>query len=791
MSANKIKITYDPYKKTVSYLIMNENGQWEEPAMESQLTSHRVCSSVTLQNILPELVEIFSGYGDVQLLFSGTQEDWEDLEHTMETRFSDKDITCTQDKEMSLISAREAMEQIHAIFNRIEIDLRKSKVDSSEVTEHLDQFEKIVTPEIAICIVGVYSSGKSTFINSLIGDEVLPSGDDPTTARIQCVRSTRPGDNISRLSFSYNEAKLSIKFDGPSIQLVAPGQITNKEASAFANTLIKKIKEECAVHSQTDHLRMAIEEINKCPTVHDLIEITVPFVRSSLPLDRYRFAFYDTPGSQSESNEAHEKVLHRALEQQTNGLPIILIKAPDDMDNVANKELVRALSSNGTADSSSRDQLASLLAGAKGTLDISNTMIVVNKSEEKDTSELGRAKNNNFFANSQLRRFFFVSAKFGLIGKQETYREKKRIDLKRYKESFTNPDDEGYIQLFSHNTVQPLSPKNTPNDEWERIVFNSGIRAVEAELARFAERYALYNKCIKAQEHLQEAITLVTKKIDEVRKNQTEQAHELGDKISGKRRKLIQDLETKSEKFKTDIGNKITSKHKELIKGFLSDSVIDVSVKKIMQGMPHQQHFMFKTKAEANEEAAKKAAAAEIKRSYEQWEQSFNSHDEHIFQGLLDKFIQEYIHLIKDNDDLTQEEKELLEKSVRFSVGKAKPAVHVPISAEQFLFWHTFDYSNVKGSFKLVCENDLTGYSQNYIKQYVIAVSKWLEDTINIITLHLAEFNPELRELSDDLKKLKDKLRELEDQAQKLTAAQAEIKNLLKFQNHSQEGETT
>ena len=43
---------------------------------------------------------------------------------------------------------------------------------------------------IPICVFGNYSAGKSTFINALIGREVLPSGGDPVTAKIYKIKTT-------------------------------------------------------------------------------------------------------------------------------------------------------------------------------------------------------------------------------------------------------------------------------------------------------------------------------------------------------------------------------------------------------------------------------------------------------------------------------------------------------------------------------------------------------------------------------------------------------------------------
>lgn len=114
------------------------------------------------------------------------------------------------------------------------------------------------------------------------------------------------------------------------------------------------------------------------------------------------FIIYDTPGSNSASNTDHTEVLKKAMEGQTNGLPIF-VTTPDNMNGKDNTELIETIEKLG------------------GALDKSNLMIVVNKADEKDCETLEKKKEN--FPNLKVSSLnpagtYFVSAIIGLGSKK-------------------------------------------------------------------------------------------------------------------------------------------------------------------------------------------------------------------------------------------------------------------------------------------------------------------------------------------------------------------------------------
>lgn len=59
---------------------------------------------------------------------------------------------------------------------------------SNELKNELDKIDAFATNPISIAIVGQFSSGKSTFLNALLGDNILPTGITPVTAKLTHIR---------------------------------------------------------------------------------------------------------------------------------------------------------------------------------------------------------------------------------------------------------------------------------------------------------------------------------------------------------------------------------------------------------------------------------------------------------------------------------------------------------------------------------------------------------------------------------------------------------------------------
>ena len=83
-----------------------------------------------------------------------------------------------------------------------------------------------------------------------------------------------------------------------------------------------------------------MEELNDYSNseIGDLIEIEIPFGRSTLYEVNYQIAIFDTPGSNSSTNFQHSDVLDKSMKGMSNGLPIFVTDS-SSMDSTDNDNL--------------------------------------------------------------------------------------------------------------------------------------------------------------------------------------------------------------------------------------------------------------------------------------------------------------------------------------------------------------------------------------------------------------------------------------------------------------------
>ena len=86
--------------------------------------------------------------------------------------------------------------ELVALERRLVLRVRDALVQSDGARADLDRLASLVNEMdelFLLVVVGEYNSGKSTFINALLGDEVFAMGDLPTTRAISILRYGEPG----------------------------------------------------------------------------------------------------------------------------------------------------------------------------------------------------------------------------------------------------------------------------------------------------------------------------------------------------------------------------------------------------------------------------------------------------------------------------------------------------------------------------------------------------------------------------------------------------------------------
>ena len=128
----------------------------------------------------------------ISLVFKGTQIDYEDFEKKVEEynktcgedRFRISNFIETASVSRIFTNVSDFCDETIALFDE---ELKNSDIQKSFLIrkhEFEAKREKLSQNDINICLVGTYSSGKSTFINAMIGKRILPESINSETAKM-------------------------------------------------------------------------------------------------------------------------------------------------------------------------------------------------------------------------------------------------------------------------------------------------------------------------------------------------------------------------------------------------------------------------------------------------------------------------------------------------------------------------------------------------------------------------------------------------------------------------------
>ena len=551
---SRIKIISNPYNQMIVYSKWSEtNGEWI-PLNYDDNDNSRLLSDDFVKGFFPfhakEIVdEIISEYQDDQgkilIEFEGTDDEFAELASVcVEGDYSEKvDIKRTDRR---LANARDILPSITQIFSEHLSPLITKSVDETKIDVELRKFTDASKDTVPICILGNYSAGKSTFINALIGTEVLPSGDEPITAKIYQIGRSPSADRAS-VELEYENDKFRIMFKENDNEIIFTG------GDKPLYTMVKEKLDALGAIKITDRVHEALEIINNFDkndapdAISNLITIQVPFTGGLWSQANREFTIFDTPGSNSASNDKHLEVLKEQMHNLSNGLPIF-VSEYDSLDSTDNERLYRVI----------REVKE---------LDSRFTMIIVNKadaaripksgfSETEVDQILGMAVPKNLYTEG----IYFVSSIVGLGAKNgaefvdDHYAEIFDGEERKY----SDPSSRFYKMLYKNN-IMPEQLKRRAMERAEAredlLYTNSGLFSVEDEILTFAEKYSHYNKCKQAYLFLDKVIDHTSEEIEKTRAERQEQRKRITDAFEQDKRELVTRIEERSAEMETEDKN--------------------------------------------------------------------------------------------------------------------------------------------------------------------------------------------------------------------------------------------
>ena len=544
----ELMIMYHPVKKEIRFLAKVKGDFIDVPySMCTNLLAYAPDhGEFLLQNqgnqFFNDIWEQFSR-DRISLVFKGTKIVYED--------FCEKVVEYNKyaGEERIIVSRFIELPSVIEIFDRINgfceetLRLFDSELQNSDIRtsflERRQEFEikreLLNKNDVNLCLVGTYSSGKSTFINTLIGKRILPESINSETAKMFRIQNNsmpsvsfligRKGSlEPVHVTISWDEGKKKFIFNSS-----GPCEATKKILqNEINNSLVFHLPQ----HEQLYNILKAINELPNAATdntveyVEGIIEVNFP-----IELDpNINFTFYDTPGTDSNSNE-HLLVLQKALQQQTNSI-LVVIYEPTKMEGTGNSTLYKIIKSS-REDSETKDKVHIDLTRSLHIINQADTRCLVDLANLKDKKVGISLKETDKIYNEEAEyidlateRLFFVSSKAAYIAKaiqNNVDTEDERLWLANHRNEINNTPvtdplltkgeaadietgmyfklnkmanaDNDTKQLLAA-CMEELAKCDSAQDGslWpilHRVYVNSGMYAIEREIIKYGQKYAL------------------------------------------------------------------------------------------------------------------------------------------------------------------------------------------------------------------------------------------------------------------------------------------------------------
>lgn len=176
---NHIVITHNPFLVETEFLI---NGH--SPSESSNITAYGAKRlQLWVEQIFDDLQALFNGSNDFFIEFTGVESDFNDIKEAANNAI--RKGMCVELKFNPVAPAEARLEKIKALMTRVSEESQKfaDYLANSDLKAKQD-FEDALNNDFDAYVVATMSSGKSTFINAMLGQDLLPAANEATTATI-------------------------------------------------------------------------------------------------------------------------------------------------------------------------------------------------------------------------------------------------------------------------------------------------------------------------------------------------------------------------------------------------------------------------------------------------------------------------------------------------------------------------------------------------------------------------------------------------------------------------------
>ena len=843
----KIKIISNPYKKRIKYqrlveipVAQNDSGtqadnertfEWQDVEINGPLTSKRLTTAFfpfVLNEILDEIIKAYkTEENTIEIIFEGAPDEFNDLKDLAETK-KYADIITVSYGERKLENARDILPKVAETFNLMRPLIDESVSEQPEVSDNLAKFSETASNRVPLVVIGNYSGGKSTFINALIGKDILSSSEQPLTAKIYRILDLKE-EGKAKIIFQYLGEDVEIDFSEDGYKFAKGGDVNNLAAQLEAE--LKDITDMYATINKT-LLYLADLEANTADTeISDLIQVEVPFARKGLLGNSSKeFVIFDTPGSNSKTHGEHSEVLQKALGDMSNGLPIY-VSTSETLDTCDNDKLCEEIK-------------------AMEQFDDRFTLIIVNKADTINPKSLvmtevqrDRILRQNIPQKLYSEGMFYVSSVMGLGYKTDAtfVDEGYSWIFDRGREDFCNPESKTYRKLYLTNMMpeQIREKYIKESEECEDALYaNSGLFCVEKEISAFAEKYSPYNKCQQMQLFFEIIVDRTTVAISNALEEQTKNREERMKAMEENKKNLLNQLKSEGNQCETELNakyqaqqdkiiditqyKKSTDELKSIREAIRADMYAKYDVEKEKQdvvdagkGAILNVPNFFKKQAKVSDEAGKvnkerieyeqavKAAKAEteqllIERVKSDYKQSFEERRNSIIIGSHDYWVEaskvykDLLMRIVTGSDLAQEEKDDLNIYItNYELSDFEDNADQIFDSDMFekflIDWQNLKFLSIGGlDLKKIANTFNEQLAKSIFEIYFTVKSRHVEEFdkwVNKFQLDIEEnivsLNPNLREINEMIEEETRRINEMTERKNQIVGYQNDVIKML------------
>jgi len=550
----KLKVKYQPVLQEIHIECYNPvEKKWE-------LTDYNPTSNgqIFLQDLkIDFFTNMFKKFGDknIEIYFKGTKMDFDDFS-TMVDYYNRKN----ENTKFSLIENFEQLPSVSKSFEDIketskeildnlqeDIDCESDAKIKSQFSALRNEVEKAATSKSApihLCFIGAYSTGKSTLINSLIGARLLPKADEAKTAKIFKIINS---EKIQITLLINGQEEIVIERNESTLNLEYIKTCSDAEFKKSINSIITE-----AIKNEKNSVETQIYSILDWLNEQDLItEVSVYYPLSFM--GNTPCVIYDTPGTDSDDNVAHEATLKQILNRQKNSI-LFIVLSPTKTEGRGNKVLFDLLNkaendeenTNGINLSMERCfyiyNMADMLDSESFKNGIAKKTLTLTQGNSQDEQEVNPIEKKIIQLNNH--RTYLTSATWGLAASKlgDVSEDDKEIYLFKSKKRKLYEKNLSTSELNLKRQLEYINEEKEVDEE-KSLLMASGIYTLQRDIHDYTFKYSTAIYAHSFFQSIWNPIDDFKQKTENLRTNLEKNVKELTEEKTKLEDKIISDLD--------------------------------------------------------------------------------------------------------------------------------------------------------------------------------------------------------------------------------------------------------